>query len=274
MTVKEVVDGIIKKTGLEPLPHNKTCDHLMSGSYDMEVTKIVTTFMATVEVIKEAIEIGANLIITHEPTWFTGIDKTDWLENDPVYHKKKQLIDQNNIAIWRFHDHMHMGDEDGIYRGFDKEIGWTEYKISNPGTLNHFGTCYEIPETTLERLCNFFKDKLDMKVIQIVGNPNMKVRRVSVLVGGGSLGLGREELPMVLMNENNLDLLICGEITEWTTSAYVRDAADLGLNKGMLVLGHERTEEPGMKHLGLWMQDIVPNIEILFVDSKEPFKYL
>ncbi len=274
MTVKEVIDGIIKKTGLEPLPHDKTCDHLMCGSYDMEVTKIVTTFMATVEVIKEAIEIGANLIITHEPTWFTGIDKTDWLENDPVYHKKKQLIDQNNIAIWRFHDHMHMGDEDGIYRGFDKEIGWTEYKISNPGTLNHFGTCYEIPETTLEKLCNFFKDKLDMKVIQIVGNPNMKVRRVSVLVGGGSLGLGREELPMVLMNENNLDLLICGEITEWTTSAYVRDAADLGLNKGMLVLGHERTEEPGMKHLGLWMQDIVPNIEILFVDSKEPFKYL
>lgn len=274
MTVKEVIDGIIKKTGAEPLPHDKTCDHLMTGSYDMEVTKIVTTFMATVEVIKKAIEIGANFIITHEPTWFTGMDKTDWLLNDPVYQKKKELIDSHNIAIWRFHDHIHMGDEDGIYRGFDIETGWADYKINNPDSMNHFGVCYKIPETTLEELCNFFKEKLDMKVVQIVGDPKMKVERVSVLVGGGSLGLGKEELPMMLMHENNLDLLICGEITEWTTCAYVRDAAELGLNKGMLVLGHERSEEPGMKHLGSWMQDIVGDIEIHFIDAKEPFKYI
>ncbi|NLL73492.1 MAG: hypothetical protein GX237_08185 [Clostridiales bacterium] len=274
MTVREVIDGIIKKTGVMPLAQDKTCDLLMTGSYDMEVSKIVTTFMATVDVIKEAAKIGANMIITHEPTWFTGKDHTDWLENDPVYHKKKELIEEHNIAIWRFHDHMHMADEDGIYRGFDKEVGWEDYKITNPESLKHFGVSYQIPETTLEELCHFFKDKLDMKVIQIVGNPNMKVERVSVLVGGGSLGFGREEMPMELMNDNNLDLIICGEITEWTTSAYVRDAAALGFNKGMLVLGHERSEEPGMKHLGSWMKDIVPDIEIHFVDSKEPFQYI
>lgn len=89
MTVKEIIDGIIKKTGMEPLPENKTCDHLMTGSYDMEVTKIVTTFMATVEVIQKAIEVGANFIITHEPTWFTGMDTVEWLENDPIYHEKE-----------------------------------------------------------------------------------------------------------------------------------------------------------------------------------------
>lgn len=274
MTVKEVIDGMLKKTGVEPLPHDKTCDHLMTGSYDIEVKKIVTTFMATVEVIKKAIDIGANLIITHEPTWFTGKDTTDWLKDDPVYHSKKELIDKYNIAIWRFHDHMHMAKEDGIYRGFDIEFGWGDYKIENPDSMKCFGTCYQLPETTLEELCIFFKEKLDMQVVQIVGNPKMRVERVSVLVGGGSLGLGTEEMPMVLMNENNLDLLICGEITEWTTTAYIRDAAQLGFNKGMLVLGHERSEEPGMKHLGSWMEDIVPDIEIHFIDSKEPFEYI
>lgn len=274
MTVKEVIDGILKKTGVEPLPHDKTCDQLMTGSYDMEVKKIVTTFMATVEVIKKAIDIGANLIITHEPTWFTGKDTTDWLKDDPVYRRKKELIDQHNICIWRFHDHMHMDKEDGIYRGFDIEFGWGDYKIENPASMKRFGACYQLPETTLEELCYFFKEKLNMQVVQIVGNPKMRVERVSVLVGGGSLGLGTEEMPMVLMNENNLDLLICGEITEWTTTAYVRDAAELGFNKGMLVLGHERSEEPGMKHLGPWMEDIVQDIETYFIDSKEPFKYI
>lgn len=274
MTVKEVVDGILRKTGARLLPYEQTCDHLMTGSYDQEVTKIVTTFMATVDVIHKAIEIGANLIITHEPTWFTGKDSTEWLETDPVYLQKKKLIDEHRIAIWRFHDHMHMATEDGIYRGFDLEFGWENYRIPNPDTMGHFGTCYQLPTTTLEELSFFFKKRLDMEVIQIVGNPKMKVERVSVLVGGGSLGLGVEELPMKLMQENNLDLLICGDITEWTISAYVRDAASLGMNKGMLVLGHERSEEWGMKYLGDWMKDITGDTEVRFIDAGEPFLYL
>lgn len=274
MTVKEVIDGIIKKTGVEPLPKDKTCDHLMTGNYDMEVNKIATTFMATVDVIKKAIETGVNLIITHEPTWFTGKDGTEWLEQDPVYLEKRKLIEEHNIAIWRFHDHMHMGEEDGIYRGFNQEFGWDKYKIQNEARFNHFGVCYQIPKITLKELCTFFKEKLDMEVIQIVGNPDMKVERVGVLVGGGSLGLGVEEFPMILMHENALDLLICGDITEWTISAYVRDAAAMGMNKGMLVLGHERSEEMGMKHLGEWMKDITGNIEIEFLDAGEPFLYL
>jgi hypothetical protein len=69
MTVREIVDGIIQKTQVGPLPLEKTCDHLMAGSFDTEVTHIAVTFMATVEVIRKAAEIGANLIITHEPTW-------------------------------------------------------------------------------------------------------------------------------------------------------------------------------------------------------------
>lgn len=278
MTVKEIIDGIIRKTGVTPLPSDKTCDQLMSGSYDMEVTKIVTTFMATVEVIRKAAEVGANFIITHEPTWFTGKDDVEWVEEDPVYLEKKKLIEENHIAIWRFHDHMHRSAEDGIYRGYEEEFGWKDYRIDIQSNSNdfidRFGGCYHIPRTTLAELCKFYKSKLQMDVIQIVGNPDMTVERVGVLVGGGSLGLGMEELPMKLMKARDLDLVICGDITEWTLSAYVRDATQLGMNKGMLVLGHERSEEPGMKHLGTWLESIVGNLEVVFVDAKEPFIYL
>lgn len=274
MTVQEIIDGIIKKTGLTPLPYEKTCDRIMTGDPQAEVTKIVTTFMATVEVIQKAIEAGANFIITHEPTWFTGRDGTDWLREDTVYRKKKELIEKNHITIWRFHDHMHMGNEDGIYRGFELETGWEKYKMGPVLGMEHFGGCYEIPRTTLGELCAFFKETLAMDVIQIVGKPDMPVERVGVLVGGGSLGLGVEEMPMKLMHENELDVLVCGDIVEWTISAYVRDAAALGLNKSMLVLGHERSEEMGMKHLGEWLKDITNEIEVMFIDSGEPFTYL
>lgn len=274
MTVGEIIDGIIAKTGLEPL--ESTCDRLITGSREQEVTKVVTTFMATVEVIEEAIRQGADFIITHEPTWFTGGDKTDWTEQNPVCRKKRRLLEEHGIAVWRFHDHMHIGEEDGIYRGFEKETGWEAYRMPPVAgsDLNRFGACYEIPDITLKELCRFFKEKLSMDVIQIVGNPDMPVRRVGVLVGGGSLGLGLEERPMLLMEERNLDVAICGDITEWTLSAYVRDAAALGMNRGMLVLGHERSEECGMKHLGEWLRSVTGDLEVVFLDAGEPFLYL
>ena len=55
----------------------------------MEVKGVVSTFMATVDVIRQAIDLGANFIITHEPTWFSGADDTEWLSDDPVYLEKK-----------------------------------------------------------------------------------------------------------------------------------------------------------------------------------------
>ena len=274
MTVKEFVNQVIEKTGVTPLEHNKTCDHLIIGNWDMEITGIVTTFMATVDVIKEAIEKGANLIVTHEPTWFNGNDRTQWVENDPVYLEKKKLLEENHIAVWRFHDHMHMEKEDGIYRGFEQETGWSKYRVSVEGELAWFGAIYKLPKTTLLELANFFKEAMNMDVVQLVGNPNMSVERVSVLVGGGSLGLGEETMPMKHMNDYNIDVAICGDITEWTLSAYVRDATQLGMNKGMLVLGHERSEECGMKHLPQWLESITNNIPIWFIDAKEPFIYV
>ena len=46
-----------------------------------------------------------------------------------------------------------------------------------------------------------------MDVVQIVGDPDMKAQKVSVLVGGGSLGLGREEAPMIQMLQENVDVV-------------------------------------------------------------------
>lgn len=286
MTVGELIRRIKEKTGVE-IPPEQTCDQLMTGDPEMEVKKIGCTFMATVDVIRAAIDQGVNFIITHEPTWFTGADRTDWVADDPVYRMKKELIDQNGIAIWRFHDHMHAGKQDEIYTGFDKEFGWEPYRVviddsqkygeTDPQKADfwkHFGAVYEIPETTLRELCAFFRKAAGMDVVQIVGNPDMPVRRVSVLVGGGSLGLGREEAPMIQMEKEHIDVAVCGDITEWTLSAYVRDAAMLGMNKGMLMLGHERSEEWGMKHLVGWLASVSEGIEAVFLDAGEPFSYL
>ena len=165
MKIKEVISTIIKKTGMEPLSPDQTCDQFISGDLNCEVTGIVTTFMATIDVIRQAISIGANFIITHEPTWFSATDKEDWLKDDPVYLEKKKLINENHLNIWRFHDHMHLGKVDYIYQGFEQEFGWAKYVVKNPPNYEWFGRCYQIPKTTLNDLSLFYKEKFCMNIL-------------------------------------------------------------------------------------------------------------
>jgi putative NIF3 family GTP cyclohydrolase 1 type 2 len=268
MNVREVVEVILAVNGGRKL--DKTCDQLIEGNWEHQVTGVFTTFMATVDVIRRTIAMGYNLIITHEPTYFTGLDKTDWLKSDPVYQRKKTLIDNNQISIWRYHDHMHIGKADLIYTGLLKNLGWTDY-LDTEFPKPH---CYSIPSTSVTDLVGFLKKTLGMKVIRVVGDPEMKCSRVGILVGGGSLGLGQEEMPAMLMHNQQLDVMICGEITEWTLSAYVRDAAALGFKKAMIVVGHERSEEPGMKEMATWLQPLLGEIPVYFSDAGEPFIYL
>jgi len=268
VNVREVVEVILGLNGerrIEP-----TCDQLIEGDWDIKVTGVVTTFMATVDVIRRAIETGCNLIITHEPTYFTGLDNPDWLADDPIYHRKKALIDENRISVWRYHDHMHSGNEDLIYAGLLKDLGWKPYLNTE---LPH-PHCYTIPPMSVADLVVFFKEKLGMKVVRVVGRVDMECRRVGILVGGGSLGLGDEKMPAALMNDQQLEVMICGEITEWTLSAYVRDAAALGFNKAMIIVGHERSEGPGMKDLASVLQPLLKGIMVYFIDAGEPFGYL
>ena len=268
MNIREVIDVTLGLNGGKQF--EETCDQLLEGNWDSEVTGIGTTFMATVDVIRRAIEKNCNLIITHEPAYFTGRDHIEWVKDDPVYKQKKALIDDNRISIWRYHDHMHGGNKDLIYAGLLKNLGWQNY-LDTSLPQPH---CYIIPATTVSALASFFKKKLGMKVIQVVGNPKMKCSRVGILVGGGSLGLGQEEMPAKLMHEQRLDVMVCGEITEWTLSAYVRDAAAMGFSKAMIVVGHERSEEPGMKELANLLQPLVKDIPVRFLDAGEPFIYL
>lgn len=266
MIVKDVVDRIIHACRVPEIPN--TCDQLIVGDWSSQVTGIVTTFMATPDVIRASAVLGANLIITHEPTFFSHTDERAWLAEDEVYLRKQQLIDQSQVNIWRFHDHMHSNQPDSIYAGLDQALGWGAY--SEPDEKH----CYTIPVTTVAGLADFLKEKLRVQIAQIVGDPGASVERVGVLVGGGSLGLGSEIMPMQLMRERNLDVIVCGEILEWTLCAYVRDAAQLGLNRALIILGHDRTEEVGMQRLPAWLRPLLPaDIPVYFVESGDPFSY-
>jgi putative NIF3 family GTP cyclohydrolase 1 type 2 len=268
MTVNEVMQKIFNAAA--PGFHiEKTCDVLHIGDPEAEVDAIATCFMADMGVLYKAAQLGVNLIVTHEPTFYSSWEDTSWLEGNPVYELKKKFIEDNKISIWRFHDHMHAAKRDLIYAGWQKLLGWESYLL--PGKNEHL---YHIPETTVAGLCETFKKKLNMECIRVIGKSDMKCSNIGVLVGGGSLGLGDELMPAKTMTEDKLDVLVCGEIVEWTSCSFVRDAALLGLNKAMIILGHNRTEECGMQFLPEWIRPLVGDIPVCHISSGDPFGYV
>lgn len=107
MKVQELIDRIIAKCGVEPL--DRTCDQVIEGDPQAEITGIVTTFMATVDVIREAYRVGANLIITHEPTYLPGMMReTGWHRIQSILKKDSCCCNAEfaygvfmTICIWR-----------------------------------------------------------------------------------------------------------------------------------------------------------------------------
>jgi Uncharacterized conserved protein len=269
--IKQIVDRLMDQSG-SPAENEgnslkidipNTVDILKSGSPDMEVTGVAVTFIATVEVIQKAIDSGANLIITHEPTFYNHADNTEWLEGDKVYSYKKKLIEDNNITIWRFHDLIHLFVPECIVEGAVKSLGW-EYCVKEQS----WGCAvFEVDGFSLESIASYIKEKLGTERLSFIGKPNMPVKRVGIMVGaqGGTRQIS-------FFKKYNVDLLICGEINEWEVSEYVRDAAFMGEKMALIVTGHYESEKDGMKYLAENLKTHIKGTPVSYIECRSPFK--
>jgi hypothetical protein len=76
-----------------------------------------------------------------------------------------------------------------------------------------------------------------------------------------------------LLQKYDPDLLICGELNEWETSEYVRDARYQGKKLSLIVLGHSVSEEPGMEWLIPVLKQKAPGITATHLSSGDAFAW-
>ncbi len=70
----------------------------------------------------------------------------------------------------------------------------------------------------------------------------------------------------------SLDTLVCGEINEWETNEYVRDASAAEHPKALIVIGHSISEEDGMREVIPWLQARLPEMPITFIPTGHPLR--
>lgn len=260
MTIRQVIDGL--QADIPGAPFPKTVDTIKAGDPGQVVKGIVTTMFATDEVITRAAGLGANFIIAHEPTFYNHLDETAWLGNDEVLNYKRALLDKHGIVVWRFHDGLHAHTPDGVRFGVMQALGWEKYY--------DYGDPYlvEMPAITMQEVITHVKDKLGIDKLKYIGDPAQTCRRITLLPGAAG---GQKQIGTI--QKYKPDLMICGELNEWETSEYVRDARYQGKKLGLIVLGHAVSEEPGLEWLVPVLRKKVPGITVTHIPSGDAFAW-
>ncbi len=116
-------------------------------------------------------------------------------------------------------------------------------------------------------LVQHLKTRLGADTVAVMGAPDMACQRVALMVGFPGAQRQIEAL------RQGIDVLVTGELHEWETAEYVRDALYEGQPQALIVLGHAVSEEAGMAYLVEWLQARLPDIPIQHVPTGSPFRF-
>ena len=255
LTPKRVVERIQSNLGVTW--RTETVDTFKAGNPETIVRGIATTVMATMSVLERAAAAGRNFIISHEPTFYGHTDSTAEVENDPIYQRKAELIKKHDLVVWRFHDHWHMRRPEPMAQGFYQAMGWEKY-------VQPSGRIVTIPEITLEAAAKLTRDKMGIKALRLMGDPATKITKVGYMPGYG-------QLPAMMRVMADADLVFTGEQREWEGIYYAHDAIAAGRPKGVIVMGHAVSEEPGMKVCADWLKTFITEVPVELIAAGEPF---
>ncbi|HOW08910.1 MAG TPA: Nif3-like dinuclear metal center hexameric protein [Bacteroidales bacterium] len=254
LTASAVIGMIIEKTGAPVIPN--TVDVIKEGNPETKITGIVTTMFASMPVLKKAVEMNCNMIIVHEPLYYNHADQTSQFMNDPVFLEKQKYIRDHKLVIWRFHDYIHSTRPDGILTGMVSKLGWKAYVVNDK--LDEFS----LPETTLENILKNLKKVFPGNAFYVIGDPRMKVRKVRLAPGAPG-----SSTHIRILGQTDTEVLIAGEVPQWETYEYMRDAFDQGRKKAVIFIGHVNSEEAGMEHCADWLKGFIRDIPVSFVGS-------
>jgi putative NIF3 family GTP cyclohydrolase 1 type 2 len=241
-------------------PPADTVDTIKAGDPSTIVTGIVTCFTDTMNVLRQAVAMHANLIVAHEPTFYNHRDENTLFVNDPVYKEKLAYMQEHHLVVWRFHDQWHLRTPEPMTEAFAAAVGWQKYQQPN----NPF--FFTLPPTTVNQLALDLQQKLHARIVRVVGNPDLRVTGVAYAPGAAG-----EVHQVKALEQDNIQVVVAGEASEWETVMYTQDAVEQGRPKALILLGHSTSETDGMQTAASWLRTLFPGLPVHYINSGEPY---
>ncbi|MBK9391807.1 MAG: Nif3-like dinuclear metal center hexameric protein [Bacteroidetes bacterium] len=241
-----------------------TVDRIIIGNPETVIRKIGTCWMSNQETCRKAVESGINVLITHEPTFYTHRDLDEvpgFLKRSPEFtrdqylaqiEKKKKWINDNGLVIIRNHDTLDALPEKGIPFALGQFLG---FKNSDIIASRTYYNVYRFEKQSASSFARHLAGKL-----KELGQPGVAfygdTKREVASVG---IGTGWICDPMDYADLKPDVFIAIDDVVK--THIQTVFAEDTG--HPLIVINHGVSEEMGMRSLNQIIKEKYPDIEVL-----------
>lgn len=235
---------------------------LLVGDREQEVHHIFAALDVTDETLQQAIDCGADMIVTHHPLLFSAVKKVT--TDDFIGNRIVKMI-RHGISYYAMHTNfdvkgmadlnalsLQMQDPQVLEVTYEDETGHKE-GIGRVGNLKQ--------EMTLKDFGTFTKEQLGLEMVQVYGDLEKTVNRVAVSSGSGK-SMIKEAL------KADAQVLVTGDIDYHSGI----DAVAQGL--AVIDAGHFGTEMIFIEHMEKELKEMFPVLKVSSAVIKQPFAFV
>jgi putative NIF3 family GTP cyclohydrolase 1 type 2 len=240
-----------------------TVDRIIIGDPETIVKKIGTCWMSTWDACKNAVAAGVNVLITHEPTFYTHRD----LDEDPnnflrseftkkqylaQIERKKKWINDNGLVIIRNHDTLDALPERGIPFALGSFLGFRNSDIIASRTYYNVYKFNTQPASSFARTIAEKLKELGQPGIAFYGDPSREVSSVGIGTGWICDPMDYADL------KPDVFIAIDDIIRTHIQTVYAEDTGH-----PLILINHGTSEEMGMRSLNQIIKEKYPDIETI-----------
>ena len=220
--------------------------------FDDEVSKVVLAMDVTDQVVKVAIEEGAQLILSHHPFFFSPLSL--WEEGDYKSNLIKALLD-HRITVISAHTNLDRA-KGGVNDALASVLEIENIESLQPGEEEGIGLVGTIPEANFEDVIQTIREKIHPTIFHAYGKKPKTVQKIG-LCGGAGAEFMKDAL------SQKADLYITGDMKhhdgQW---AYEHHLC-------VLDIGHMDSERFVLYALEKKIKEDFPEMEVMVYDKKD-----
>lgn len=222
-----------------------------------EIHKMAVCLDALPAVVEKALDDGAEFILSHHPLSL----HPQFPNRLDAYHRVLQLLLSANVPLYAAHTSLDINIDgpagwlgDALYLQNTEPLDPVESSLPCSG----YGEIGDLPEPTgFNQLVSALMELLEMNTMKICGPPRRDIIRRVAYCGGSGSDLAKKAF------ELGADIFITGD---------VKYHSALESPISILDVGHYSLEMQMMRHVTRILKNEMPDLELIFIVSQDPFK--
>ncbi|MFW5697419.1 MAG: Nif3-like dinuclear metal center hexameric protein [Fimbriimonadaceae bacterium] len=262
MTTDGLLDELFELTPW--INRSESEDGVLYGSGKRQVKRVSTVWMPSLKVVREASRGGVDLLIVHEPLFYSHETDPKMIVSTKAAREKAANAELTDLVIARLHDVLDQAPSFGIPYSLGRFLGFHEPEKVSADRYHHRYRLEE--ETTVDA----FAERVAQKVsrygdpgVQVIGDGSRSIKTVGV--GTGTIARPAE------FRKLDCDLFI---LTDDGSTYYSEVQQCIDSNEPVIRLNHGSSEEPGMEEFADWLQRSRSTIEVTHIPHRSPYRFI